>query len=195
MGWLMVKSGLVDNPHVSHYRLAAHLLLATLIAGMVYATIMQLDKVQGKTGESSNMMALIILCLIVAQITYGAFVAGLKAGYMYNEFPLMGGQFFPPEQWVLSPAWRNVLEHHATVQFIHRWLGCMVLAGIIWQYIRLQNAATLRVLLVAVLQVGLGIATLVSEVQIALASLHQVGAMLLLLTQIHVWMGYDAHAT
>jgi cytochrome c oxidase assembly protein subunit 15 len=191
MGWLMVKSGLVDNPHVSHYRLAAHLLLASAIASVVFITIKQVERYEGAaTIRIKSRVVTAILCLIVAQITYGAFVAGLKAGYIYNEFPLMGGQFFPPEEWMLTPVWQNLLEHHATVQFIHRWLGCVVLAAIIWQYMRCKNAASLWVLVVAGLQVGLGIATLLSGVQIALASLHQLVAILLLLTQLHLWMGH-----
>jgi cytochrome c oxidase assembly protein subunit 15 len=220
MGWLMVKSGLVDNPHVSHYRLAAHLLLATGIATVLYVTIYQVKihmgcgignfsaphlrgssrgevqstesdawgrgnisphhsasdirpcfmcspsrgEQQRDTLSEQRTIILCILCLLIAQITYGAFVAGLKAGYIYNEFPLMAGQFFPPEQWVMQPAWRNLLEHHATVQFIHRWLGCAVLVAMLWQYVRVRSSAALCVVLVASAQVGLGIATLLSGV-------------------------------
>jgi heme a synthase len=193
MGWLMVKSGLIDIPHVSHYRLAAHLLLASSIAVLLYYTLHQV-KYMMKYGAmprylfSVKRLESVVFGLIILQIIYGAFVAGLKAGLMYNEFPLMGGQFLPPEQWVIQPAWRNMFEHHATVQFIHRWLGCLVLAVIVWQYMIKRNSASLCVLLIALLQVGLGIATLLSGVSISLAASHQLVAIVLVLSQCHLWM-------
>jgi heme a synthase len=193
MGWLMVKSGLVDNPHVSHYRLCAHLLLATLIAAVVYYTILQVKSYDEqnnsdviKNGSKAQYFTKIILLLIIIQIAYGAFVAGLKAGYIYNEFPLMSGGFFPPENWRITPAWHNLLEHHATVQFIHRWFAFVVFAGIIWQYLRLKTKAALWVVIVAIAQILLGVATLLSVVAIPLASAHQIMAMILVLAQIKV---------
>ena len=180
MGWLMVKSGIVDNPHVSHYRLCAHLLLATLIAAVIYRTIISPSPCGRGLGGG------VILLLIIMQIAYGAFVAGLKAGYIYNEFPLMAGEFFPPENWSITPKWRNLLEHHATVQFIHRWFAFVVFASIIWQYLCLKTKAALLVVGVAIIQISLGIATLLSVVAIPLASAHQIVAIILVLAQLRV---------
>jgi cytochrome c oxidase assembly protein subunit 15 len=229
MGWLMVKSGLIDNPHVSHYRLCAHLLLATLIAAVIYRTILAVEqdltagecpplaggqlktsKAKSETGgvtcppriacgalhlasatppqggSKKNHFCKIIFWLIIMQICYGAFVAGLKAGYIYNEFPLMAGSFLPPENWSIIPAWRNLLEHHATVQFIHRICAFVVFAGIIWQYLRLKTKDALLVAGVAIIQISLGIATLLSVVAIPLASAHQIMAIILVLAQLRV---------
>ncbi len=204
MGWLMVKSGLTNNPHVSHYRLCAHLLLATLITAVIYDAILRTKQNQptikhNKTinspikQKSRRKAAKILLALIILQVAYGAFVAGLKAGYIYNEFPQMSGgyqlssaSFLPPENWNITPAWRNLLEHHATVQFIHRWLAFAVLAGIIWQYLLLKTKQSLYVIMIASAQIGLGIATLLTIVAIPLASLHQLIAIILILSQIKI---------
>jgi cytochrome c oxidase assembly protein subunit 15 len=201
MGWLMVKSGLTDNPHVSHYRLCAHLCLAILIASVIFITIKQVkvnsahisDSDKALAHKSWSKISLIVLSLIVIQIIYGAFVAGLKAGYIYNEYPLMAGGFLPPEQWQNNNL-SNFFEHHATVQFIHRWLGALVLLMIIYQYIKSITASkklrilnpAMFVLLVATLQFGLGIITLISHVQITLATLHQLIAIILVLAQLNL---------
>jgi heme a synthase len=215
MGWLMVKSGLVENPHVSHYRLAAHLSLATLIASVIFITIKQIaifnSNPHGSTSGDALVspvppqgwsnktlkLPLIILALIIVQIIYGAFVAGLKAGYIYNEYPLMSGSFFPPESWQ-NNSLSNLLENHATVQFIHRWFGAFVLLAIIYQYLKSisasvrnkisKNNPALLVLIIASLQFSIGIATLVSNVQITLATLHQFIAIILILAQINLIM-------
>lgn len=201
MGWLMVKSGLTNNPHVSHYRLCAHLCLAILIASVIFITLKQSRSFNSAiAGDSNCAISLVgrkkityaILALIICQIIYGAFVAGLKAGYIYNEYPLMAGSFLPPEQWQ-NNSMINLFEHHATVQFIHRWLGALVLLMIIYQYINLSKTQNmpkynpaLLVLLIATLQFGIGVLTLISDVQITLATLHQLIAIILVLTQLNL---------
>ncbi len=181
VGWYMVKSGLVHNPWVSPYRLAFHLSLATVILGCIYICI---KGVQGKIYKPYA--GKLVLTLIAVQIIWGAFVAGLDAGMIYNSFPLMSGDLMPDELFSSAPAWASVFEHHATVQFVHRWFAFIVFAAIAWQAVRQRNTASYMVLGIAILQITLGIATLLSVVNITLASIHQLVAMGLVLAQLNV---------
>jgi heme a synthase len=181
VGWYMVKSGLVHNPWVSPYRLAFHLSLATVILSCTYLSI---KAVQGKCNGAQQGKA--VLALMAVQIVWGAFVAGLDAGMIYNEFPLMGGEWMPDELFSTTPAWMSMFEHHATVQFMHRIGAFLVLGAVIWQAFKLQSRAAYMVLGVTALQITLGIATLLSVVNIWLASLHQLVAMGLVLAQLNL---------
>ena len=184
VGWYMVKSGLIHDPHVSPYRLAFHLCLATLILSRTYWLLHFHASSSTVSAPPSRRAGWAVLALIMTQVFFGALVAGLHAGMIYNTFPLMGGQFLPPESWVDSPWIRNLFEHAATVQFIHRWLAFTVLAVLLWQWLRRREEAALVVVCLALLQVMLGIATLLSVVAIPLASLHQFTAILLVLLQV-----------
>jgi cytochrome c oxidase assembly protein subunit 15 len=128
LGWLMVASGLVDRPSVSHYRLAAHLLTALFTFGVTLWVVLELtdrptDAPSDRLPDPVRLAVRIFAVMLGLQLTYGAFVAGLKAGAMYNTFPLMGGSLVPPGLGLLSPAWRNLTENPVAVQFIHRLLG------------------------------------------------------------------------
>lgn len=190
MGWYMVKSGLVDNPHVSQYRLTAHLLLAFLIfAGMFWVALDLLrgDSAQAQPRAGGN-TALWLTGFVLLTVASGGFVAGLKAGFTFNTFPLMNGQWIPDGIALLEPGWRNLFENITTVQFNHRVLAVtlgLVLIGYSVKLLRgsplaeVRNAAWL--LLAAILvQLSLGIATLLLVVPIPLAAAHQGGAVLLL---------------
>jgi heme a synthase len=211
VGWYMVKSGLVRDPWVSPYRLAFHLTLATVILARTYWLYLSYSSkrhspLEGEskydsvlvggnatcvTPHNSATRALLVLALIFLQIAYGAFVAGLDAGLTYNTFPLMDGQFLPPDAWRMTPWFHNLFEHIPTVQFIHRWLAFGVLAAIYWQWLQHYDRAALWVAGIATVQVVLGVATLLSVVAIALASLHQFVAMLLVLAQLrYMWWHY-----
>ncbi|TPE46148.1 COX15/CtaA family protein [Pontibacter mangrovi] len=190
MGWLMVKSGLVDNPHVSHFRLAAHLCLALTLIGVILWTVADLK--YGRTRQRSasaatlSLGANIILAAIVAQIILGAFVAGLKAGISYNTYPLMQGEFFPSGVWQ-HVDWQETLENGVVVQFAHRWVAILVLIAVasfslrVWREdgIRIVKRHTQLLLLACLAQVALGIATLVLAVPVGLGVLHQVVAVVL----------------
>jgi len=195
MGWFMVMSGLVDRPSVSHYRLALHLGLAFIIyASLIKIALDVLTSGDGpKTGKPIGPMplrALTGLAFLVLSVTvvWGAFVAGLDAGLAYNTWPLMAGQWVPPEVWNLKPAWLNAFENTATVQLIHRWiamatglsvlliwLGARVSSNLPASHKRHADALALMVLL----QIGLGIGTLLWAVPIPLAAAHQAGAFVL----------------
>jgi heme a synthase len=191
MGWYMVKSGLVDIPRVSAYRLAAHLGLALLIYAWMFwlALRMLRPRLQATTGDDAlRVFYRVLLALVALTILYGAFVAGQRAGYAYNTFPLMAGQWVPDGMLALEPLWRNAFENPTLLQFVHRCLAigtlAVVLAG--WGFWRFrvtergQRIALDLLAATALLQVGLGIATLLLHVPVSLGTLHQGGAVVLL---------------
>ena len=130
MGWYMVKSGLVRNPEVSHFRLAAHLGLAFAVFGLAWWMMLGLigQELSGNDSLKFRPIAIGLLILLCCQITYGAFTSGMKAGYGFNTFPKMGEDWMPQALFGLSPFWENFVSDKFSVQFIHRWLGT-VLAG------------------------------------------------------------------
>lgn len=193
MGWFMVKSGLVDQPMVSHYRLAAHLILAAII----YALLLRLSLrffVFPATGLATpdtrrvRRFAVISFGLVLTTIIWGAFVAGLDAGMLYNTFPKMDAHWLPPETMQHVPVWKAFIEEPATVQFVHRVLALVTLCKLIvlWRLAKkLEVPARVKkyasyVAVMALAQVGLGIATLLTQVNIVLATAHQGGALILL---------------
>lgn len=187
LGWYMVKSGLVDIPAVSHYRLAAHLFTALLIyAAMIWLGLSLGEKRYAPVPRVLFMHALAVLALILCTILWGAFTAGLDAGLIYNDsFPLMGGQILPPDFHHFDPAWINFFQQPSAVQFIHRWLAVLTVAAILslWAHAQFQNAAfsALHGLAVmALIQMGLGIVTLLSGVVLPLAAAHQAGGVIVL---------------
>ena len=191
LGWYMVKSGLVDDPHVSQYRLTAHLGLAIIIYAYMFRVALGLWSGPGHTENTSPILKLattLIGSLVFLTILSGGLVAGLKAGLAYNTFPLMDGRWIPQTLFIKEPLWRNFFENIATVQFDHRVLATLVFFGVvsIWltsfSCLLTKPARTGMHLLMAtaVLQVTLGISTLLLHVPVALAAMHQAGALLLL---------------
>jgi cytochrome c oxidase assembly protein subunit 15 len=198
LGWYMVKSGLVDNPHVSQYRLTAHLGLAVAIYGyMLYVGLGLWFGTQRSAATPSGLRhaTAALWTLIFVTLLSGGFVAGLKAGFAYNTFPLMNGSLVPESLLVQEPLWRNFFENVATVQFDHRILAISVLLGIVLLWLTGRRSALpgqvkvgMHLLLAAgFLQVSLGISTLLLHVPIALASLHQAGALLLFSTALFLY--------
>lgn len=202
LGWYMVASGLVDNPHVSHYRLTAHLLLAFLIYAYILWTALDLLHTPHSmpTHPGLRRGAQLFLGLILVTISSGGLVAGLKAGFAYSTFPLMDGHLIPEVIFLLEPRWKNFFENIATVQFDHRLLATFVLlAGIaLWRSARqlappLRHRAHLLLGMLAV-QISLGIATLLLHVPVAVASAHQAGALVLLSLTIYFLHGLQPSA-
>jgi cytochrome c oxidase assembly protein subunit 15 len=191
MGWYMVKSGLVDEPAVSHYRLAAHLLLAFVIYGcLLRLGLVLLYPSVGAEQPVTKLRGLVRGTIVFAAVVmlWGAFVAGLDAGLLYNSFPTMNGYWFPPETAQYVPVWKAFFEEPATVQWTHRILAMLFFAKVVFLFRRGQSfgpSPVIRkllwaVLLATVLQMILGILTLLSQVNIVLATMHQAGALLLL---------------
>ncbi|HEX7217692.1 MAG TPA: COX15/CtaA family protein [Burkholderiales bacterium] len=178
MGWFMVKSGLVDDPKVSPLRLTAHLGLALAIFS---AELWLAMKLLSRRPAPSDRLAGALPVIIFLMALSGGMVAGLRAGYAYNTFPLMNGHVVPPEVMLLEPWWLNFVYNMATVQLVHRaffWL-LAVLIPIAWW--RARHTVTGNVLLGAfVLQATLGITTLLLGVPVGFGSAHQGGAVLFL---------------
>jgi cytochrome c oxidase assembly protein subunit 15 len=189
MGWYMVKSGLVKDPSVSHYRLTIHLLLAIAIMGILLWSafrLMTIDRGYIKETFSIKKLAHISIGLVMLTITYGGLVAGLKAGLIYNTYPLMEGHFLPSEWLFIQPTILNFIENPATVQFIHRWLAAVAFGIAFYTGILAFKSAKpdLRFagfLLAgaATLQFILGILTLLLTVPVSLGTLHQGNAIVL----------------
>lgn len=188
VGWIMVASGLVDQPRVSPLKLTLHLSLALALFGWLLWARWQLAPAPRPVAASKYALAArLLLVAATLQIIFGALVAGLDAGYSYNTFPLMDGQWIPTGLHLLSPWWLNHLESILTVQFQHRVMAYAVAFGILvfvawaWRDAIPTQRFWLKALAGAVfLQFSLGVATLLSEMNIALASMHQLGAVLLL---------------
>jgi heme a synthase len=191
LGWYMVKSGLVNNPHVSQYRLTAHLLAAVLIFGYILWTILDLRSREKVTDSPNNSywtkISLILTGMVVLTMVSGGFVAGLKAGLFYNTFPLMGGQWIPEGVGALSPRYMNIFENKVTVQFNHRILALLTALLLIIWYIkgrrffpagdRLKSFKLIGMM--TIIQVALGISTLLLQVPVVLGAMHQAGGLLL----------------
>jgi cytochrome c oxidase assembly protein subunit 15 len=190
MGWYMVKSGLVDNPRVSPFRLTAHLGLAFVILGAMLWVALSLlypgrEVAATPAARSARRWAFGIVALVFLMVLTGGFVAGIRAGFAYNTFPLMNGAWIPPEILMLEPRWTNFFWNMATVQFDHRvgaWL-LFLLVPVLWWKLRTANGVPARaekggnaLLAMLAIQIALGIATLLLVVPLPLAALHQAGA-------------------
>ncbi len=194
IGWLMVKSGLKSDPHVSHYRLTLHLLTAMwLFAATVWTAF---DILAPRSGplKRANLM---LLGLLGFQILLGGFVAGLRAGFAFNTWPLMGDRFAPEGMWSMLPGWQNLLSNPITVQFMHRCVAYTVFGYGLLVALRAINQPDSRMkrygalLATALLaQVVLGIATVVSGVPVWLGTAHQAGAVVVLASVLTI-LHYD----
>jgi cytochrome c oxidase assembly protein subunit 15 len=198
MGWFMVMSGLVDNPSVSHYRLAAHLSIALVIFGLCLWLFWELRVSRLPTPRRTPGRGIYALGgLLMLQILWGAFVAGLDAGLYFNTFPLMGGRLVPPGAMSLEPALRNLVENPVTVQWVHRVLGTVLALAslaVVVQHWRLPADLASRRLSTAfatlvLVQYGLGILTVIYFVPVSLGVLHQATAVVILA----IWLAWLHH--
>jgi cytochrome c oxidase assembly protein subunit 15 len=187
LGWYMVKSGLIEDPRVSHFRLTAHLGLALAIFAAQLWIALGLLRERVRVERFAAALPVIVFAMALS----GGMVAGLRAGYAYNSFPLMNGHLVPPDILLLEPWWRNFAYNMATVQFVHRvlfWALLIVIPLAWWRY-RASPAA--HALMAAfVLQAALGIATLLTGVPVALGAAHQGGAVVVL--AVSLWLAHSA---
>ena len=194
IGWWMVSSGLEDGMlDVASYRLATHLGLAFVILGLISWYVLRLSRseaelLQARRAGDGQLFSLarVVIGLAFIQILFGAMVAGIDAGRSYAEWPLMGGQFVPPTAFDLQPMWRNFFENAGLVQFIHRIAGYVLMAAgafIWWRSRRNPNMSvkfSFNVVLAAMLlQVVLGIVTVLYAAPWEIAIVHQIGAVAL----------------
>ena len=194
LGWHMVKSGLIDNHDVSQYRLSIHLIMAFIIYGYLlfislafYNLIKKRKKYLIKNNKQIFFINSLLILLILITVASGGFVAGLDAGLVYNTFPKMGDSYIPHEIFNIKPIYLNFFENPATVQFNHRLLGFLTFLAAILLFVyskkcklhkQIQKKMVL-IIFVVILQVILGIGTLLSYVAIPIALTHQLGALIL----------------
>lgn len=180
LGWYMVASGLSERVDVSQYRLAAHLTLAFLLFAAVVYTALRLNNKHAVQWNSSSKVALVFIALLFAQVAAGGFVAGLDAGHASYTWPKMDGAFVPDGLSTLQPVWQNWFENALSVQFNHRLLAYGLLLFAIIQALWLRNTSSLLVLIAVTGQALLGILTVVWQVPLTTALLHQGGALIVL---------------
>ncbi len=198
IGWFMVYSGLADRVSVSQYRLALHLSVALMIVALLVWLALEertarLSPPREHVSGKVRRLAPWLVAGVAIQVVLGAFVAGLKAGLIYNTWPEMDGQWVPADYWLPGRGIMSVFESHAAAQFNHRLVAYVVLALVLWQLFRvLSNGASGRVRrslfalsLAVLLQVMLGILTLVLHVPLHLALTHQ--AMAVAVLSLAVW--------
>ncbi|AGK58027.1 cytochrome oxidase assembly [Hyphomicrobium denitrificans 1NES1] len=199
IGWYMVKSGLVDRVDVSQYRLALHLITAFAILGLLVWLALEewpdtAHRAAGAVTPTIRRMGVFIVLIVVTQVVLGAFVAGLKAGFIYNTWPTMDGQWIPSDYWT-TPAYLTFFESHAASQFNHRMMAYFVVLAVLTElWLVMRSAVDSRIRATAVLlalavfaQVALGIATLLAHVPLELGVAHQLGgAIVFVLSVVHL---------
>lgn len=201
IGWWMVASGLIDRPEVSHIRLAVHLLLALLIFGLLIWTALDLRALAREPAAPRARLSIVAawaLSLLGLQLMFGAYVAGLDAGYAFNTWPQMGDEWFPAGTPMLEPFLANFVDNPIVVQFVHRWLAWVVaaaaflLAAQAWSRKRHFSATAVIVTIVA--QIALGVATLLSGVELWIAVGHQAMAALVIAAMVTAAHGLGRQA-
>jgi len=188
LGWYMVKSGLVDNPHVSHFRLAAHLLLAFFLLAYTFwvkinfkNSIKKVDNIDIVDNRGIN----ILILLFILQILFGAFIAGTKAGLLWNTFPLMEGKLIPGGLFSLKPFYYNFLNNMKMFQFAHRLIGILLIFYAGWFFFKTTDKKystyTRFLFMLFLMQLYIGIMTLLLRLPFFIAIIHQGLAMIILI--------------
>ena len=185
IGWYMVSSGLIENNDVSHFRLSIHLSLALFILCLIFWYILDIYKIERFDKKISNLLLLFILKLIVLQIILGAFLSGLDGGLIYNSWPDMNGSFLPNDVGYNDLTNTQLLNNPSIIQFLHRVTAYFLLFFIIiLNFLTIKNNhGTKNIILfdlAILIQIFLGIVTLLSGVEIKYASLHQLGSIFVL---------------
>ena len=193
IGWYMVSSGLVDRIDVSHYRLSVHLLLAFLILSLIFWNYLKLKDLKSNNIKLSSFLTVVFVVLIFCQIVIGAFVSGMDAGKIYNSWPLMGSTYFPDDNYFKNLLSMNAFNDPSLVQFMHRNLAYLIsLSYLIILYRTYQKKIKelyLSINLIGfflLLQIILGILTLLYGAQIFLASMHQISSIFLVSSCIYL---------
>ena len=193
LGWFMVKSGLIDNPHVSHYRLASHLFLAFILLAYTYCNRLTLNNNNNNNNKIDKSLFFHIknlFILYIIQVLFGAFIAGTKAGLLWNTFPLMEGQLIPDGLLALNPFYLNFFENMKMFQFVHRLIGTLLVFYSGWFFIKSQkqfyNKYSGLLFMTLMMQFYIGIMTLILKVPLLFGVLHQAIAAIILLIIVHI---------
>ena len=192
LGWYMVSSGLVDRIDVSHYRLSLHLLMAFIILSLIYWNYLNLKEIKMSNGINI-FLVIFFVSLIFLQIIIGAFVSGMDAGQIYNSWPLMGNNYFPNDNDISNLFKLNAFNDPSLVQFIHRNLAYLIflIYLIIFSKVYLNNLNILKspiniIGVFLILQIVLGILTILNGAQIYIASMHQITSIFLVSSCIYL---------
>jgi len=192
IGWYMVSSGLVDRVDVSHFRLSIHLLIAFLILSLILWNYLKLKDIYFPIKKMNFLIPVIFLILMFCQISIGAFVSGMDAGKIYNTWPLMGSSYFPDDNQIINLFDFNVFNDPSLVQFIHRNLAYIILLfyALILIKVYRKNLTdfyySINLLgLLLIIQIILGIFTLLFDAQIIIASMHQISSVFLVSSSIY----------
>ncbi len=192
IGWYMVSSGLIDRVDVSHYRLSLHLVVAFVILSITFWKFLELTDIKISKISISLFPIKIFLFLVFIQLIIGAFVSGMDAGKVYDTWPLMGSSYFPDDSRIIDFFDTKVFDNPSIIQFIHRNLAYLIL--IVYLYIFyfvfiFGNKRLLKSIIfigfTLLLQVFLGIITILSGVKIIYASLHQINSILIVLSTLY----------
>ena len=197
VGWYMVKSGLVENTTVSHFRLAVHLNLALILFSAIFWYYLNINSKVNKIFfdfKKRNILPKIFILFIFLQITFGAFTSGLDAGKVYQTWPLMNNYFIPDDITLNTLSISQIFNEPSFVQFIHRNLAYIIFLYVLtmsflifYKKEKYMYKSTYFLLSMIFIQVFLGILTLLSGAMIWIASLHQVSTILLLISSIYFY--------
>ncbi|MFT6776119.1 MAG: cytochrome c oxidase assembly protein subunit 15 [Paraglaciecola sp.] len=188
IGWWMVTSGLTERTDVSHFRLATHLLTALVILGTLFWTALDLRQLAGGQNRQAKLTAfgLVMFIVLFLQLLFGAYTAGLNAGYVSNTWPLMNGSLIPSVIDWSGDLWSKLNNDHYMIHFIHRWWAWVTVGFMIVLARRIRSEskkASIAIYSAFGVQILLGIATVMSSVNLHLAVLHQaVGALVVIST-------------
>ena len=186
IGWWMVTSGLTERTDVSHFRLATHLLMALfIIAALIWTALDLRQNAIGNSQKASfTLFGFIVFIVLFLQLLFGAYTAGLNAGYMSNTWPLMSGSFIPATIDWTTNLWAKLNNDHIVIHFIHRWWAWVAAVFLVILAIRVRKQskkASMAIHATLAIQILLGIATVMSSVNINFAVLHQaVGALVVI---------------
>ena len=186
MGWYMVSSGLVDRIDVSHFRLSIHLLIAFLIISLIFWNYLELKNLNFSKNGLNKLIPVIFLLFIFSQISIGAFVSGMDAGKIYNSWPLMGTSYFPDDSKFIDLFSISSFSNPSLVQFMHRNLAYFILGFYLFILMQVyKNRITSYFFIIKIIgflllvQIILGILTLLFGAQIFLSSMHQISSIFL----------------
>jgi len=192
VGWYMVASGLVDRVDVSHYRLSLHLVLAFIILSLIFWNYLKYKEINHSEKKINFNLTILFLLLVFLQIAIGAFVSGMDAGKVYNSWPLMGSSYFPNDSSIGDLVNLEAFNEPSLVQFMHRNLAylififyLLILFVVYKNNIQSLYKATKIIGFILIVQIVLGILTLLSGAQMIISSMHQISSIFLVSSSVY----------
>jgi cytochrome c oxidase assembly protein subunit 15 len=202
IGWYMVSSGLIDRVDVSHYRLSLHLVLAFVILSLIFWNYLKFMSINHSEKKINFFLPIIFLLLIFLQISIGAFVSGMDAGKIYNSWPLMGFSYFPDDNSITNLFKLKAFNDPSLVQFMHRNLAYLIfifyllILFIVYKNNLLNLFKAIKIIgFILIVQIVLGILTLLSGAQIIFSSMHQISSIFLVSSSVYfVYLNFNTNS-